>query len=205
VNLFRQLMEKPWLTDESSVVELRAGRAFALPQEKLGLRVFLAVVMVVFSLMTAAYVERKVFADWHSVPLPWLLWLNTVILIFGSIAMHRAWTSARRGQIDGVRPWLNAGGYFVFAFLAGQLLVWRELVASGYYVAGDPANSFFYMLTAAHGVHLIGGLVAWGRTVAKIRRGESLDRVAISVELCTIYWHFLLLIWLAVFALMLLT
>ena len=72
-------------------------------------------------------------------------------------------------------------------------------------MAGDPANSFFYMLTAAHGVHLIGGLVAWGRTVAKIRRGESLDRVAISVELCTIYWHFLLLIWLAVFALMLLT
>jgi len=61
------------------------------------------------------------------------------------------------------------------------------------------------MLTAAHGVHLIGGLVAWGRTIAKVRRGYGVVLVRMSVELCTIYWHFLLLIWLILFVLMLLT
>ena len=120
-------MEKPWLNERGAVVELRDGRAFALPMEKLGLRVFLAVVMVVFSLMVAAYTERMVFSDWHSLPLPWLLWLNTVILVFSSVAMHWAGVSARRGRIDGLRVGLLAGGILAFAFLAGQLLAWRVL------------------------------------------------------------------------------
>ncbi len=205
MNLFRQLMEKPWLTEQSSVVDLRAGRTFALPKEKLGLRVFLVVVMVVFSLMIAAYIERKVFSDWHSVPLPWLLWLNTGILVLSSVTMHRAWTHARRGQIDEVRLYLNSAGFFAIVFLVGQLLAWWDLVASGYYASVDPANAFFYMLTALHGVHLFGGLVALGRTMGKVRRGYGVVLVRLSVELCTIYWHFLLLIWLALFALMLLT
>lgn len=205
MNLFRQLMEKPWLTDEGAVVEIRSGRTFALPREKLGLRLFLAVVMVIFSLMVAAYIERKVFSDWHSVPLPWILWLNTVILVLSSLAMHRAWSHARRGEMGGVRSWLSAGGFFAIAFLVGQLLAWRELVATGHYAAVDPSNAFFYMLTAVHGVHLIGGLVAWGRTIAKVRRGYGVVLVRMSVELCTIYWHFLLLIWLVLFVLMLLT
>ena len=204
MNLLQQLMEKPWLTEDNTVVELRDGRTFALSREKLGLRVFLVVVMVVFSLMMAAYIERKVFSDWHSVPLPWLLWLNTVILVFSSLAMHRAWISARRTEIDGVRVWLYAGGFFALVFLIGQLLAWWELVA-GYYAAVDPANAFFFMLTVLHGVHLIGGLVAWWRTMAKVTRGCGVVLVRISVELCTVYWHFLLLIWLALFALMLFT
>ncbi len=205
MNIFRQLTEKPWLTERSAVVALHDGRAFALATPKLGLRVFLVVVMVVFSLMVAAYTERKVFSDWHSVPIPPLLWLNTVILILSSAAMQWALVSARWGRMEGLRLGLIAGGVMAFAFLAGQLLAWRELVASGYYVASDPANAFFYMLTAVHGVHLFGGLVAWARTMAKVRRGQGPIQVRMSVELCTLYWHFLLLIWLVLFVLLLLT
>lgn len=205
MNLFQQLTEKPWLTDDAAVVELRAGRTFALATEKLGLRVFLAVAMVVFSLFVAAYVERMVFSDWDSVPIPWLLWLNTLILVLSSAAMHRAWSSARQGRMGGVRQGLYMGGGLAVLFLGGQLLAWRELAALGHYAATDPANAYFYLLTALHGVHLIGGLVAWVRTVAKVRRGLGVVEVRLSVELCTIYWHFLLLIWLVLFALMLLT
>ena len=205
MNLFRQLTEKPWLNETGSVVALRDGRTFSLSMEKLGLRVFLAVVMVLFSIMIAAYTERRVFSDWNSVPIPWLLWLNTLILILSSVAMHHAWNSASRGQIDGVRVGLYAGGIFALAFLVGQLLAWRELVAAGYYATTDPANAFFFMLTAAHGIHLIGGLVAWVRTTTKVRRGYTATKIRLSVELCTIYWHFLLLIWFILLALMLLT
>ena len=119
--------------------------------------------------------------------------------------MHRAWTSASRGQIEGVRLGLYAGGGLSFAFLVGQLLAWRELVGTGYYATTDPANAFFYMLTATHGVHIIGGLIAWGRTIAKVRRGYTATKIRLSVELCTIYWHFLLLIWVILLVLMVLT
>ncbi|MBT3371018.1 MAG: cytochrome-c oxidase [Rhodospirillaceae bacterium] len=205
MNLFQQLMEKPWLTEASEVVELRDGRTFAMAREKLGLRVFLVVAMVVFSLFAAAYVERMVFSDWNSIPIPWLLWLNTLVLVLSSVAMHRAWGSARRGRIEGVRLGLYAGGAFALLFLAGQLLSWRGLVAMGYYADANPANAFFYLLTALHGIHLGGGLVAWVRTMVKVRRGDGVPQMRLSIELCTVYWHFLLLIWLVLFALMLLT
>jgi len=199
------LMVKPWLTDEGAIVEQLDVRTFAQPTPKVGLRLFLIVVMVLFSLMLSAYIERRVFADWNSLSLPWLLWLNTAILVASSVAMHYALVNARRGNMDGVTAGLSVGGVLAFAFLAGQLLAWRELVTTGYSVTVDPANAFFYMLTGLHGIHVIGGLVAWGRTMAKVRRGYEVGRVRLSVDLCAIYWHFLLLIWFILFALMLLT
>jgi len=205
MNIFRQMLVKPWLTEQDAALELQGVRTFFLPTPMLGLRVFLIVVMVFFTLMISAFTERRLFSDWHSTPVPWLLWLNTGILVLSSIAMHWAWTNARSERIDGLRLWLSVGGILTLTFLLGQLLVWRELMALGHFASTDPANAFFYMFTAVHGVHLVGGLVAWSRTTAKIRRGSKADDVRLSVELCTIYWHFLLLIWLILFALLLLT
>ena len=205
MNIFRQLTEMPWLTDEGTVVELHDGRVIALPTAKLGLRVFLVVVGVVFSLLVAAYADRMVLGDWRPLPEPWLLWLNTAVLILSSVAFHRARGAANQGRRDGVRMWLRAAGVLAIAFLAGQLLAWQQLAALGYFAATNPANSFFYLLTALHGLHMMGGLVAWGRTSAKVRRGVELSHVRMSVDMCTTYWHFLLAIWLILFTLVLLT
>jgi len=79
------------------------------------------------------------------------------------------------------------------------------MIGLGYFAATNPANAFFFLVTALHAVHLLGGLVAWVRTSAKLRRGDALDKVRLSVELCTIYWHFLLIIWLLLFVLLLFT
>ena len=75
--------------------------------------------------------------------------------------------------MDGVIVGLCAGGASAVTFLVGQLLAWQQLSAAGYFVASNPANSFFYLITAAHGLHLMGGLrgprqndcqgVAWRR------------------------------------------
>ena len=176
-----------------------------MPTVKLGLGVFLAVATVVFSLSVVVYLDRMTFADWRPLPEPWLLWPNTAILILSSVALQWARVAANRGRIDGVRAGLLAGGGFAFAFLAGQLLAWQQLAALGYFAATNPANAFFYLLTALHGLHLLGGLVAWGRTTAKMWRGFEVAELRLSVELCAVYWHFLLLVWLVLFGLLLFT
>ena len=91
---------------------------------------------------------------------------------------------------------------FFFAFLGGQLWVWQQLVNLGYYVSGNPANSFFYLLTGLHGLHLLGGLVAWCRTTIKAWRGVPAQQFSSSVDLCAMYWHYLLGLWLVLMGLL---
>jgi cytochrome c oxidase subunit 3 len=91
---------------------------------------------------------------------------------------------------------LLAAGISALAFLSGQLLAWRQLTGEGYLLAANPANSFFYVLTGVHGLHLLGGLVALGRTTEKAWRETITERLRLSVELCATYWHFLLIVWL---------
>jgi len=205
VSFFHQLAEKPWVAAQGKIDDLHGGGEFSLPTATLGLRVFLAVIMVLFSLLVVAYAERMEAADWRPLPEPWLLWLNTALLIMSSVALQWARVSADREQIDGVRDGLLAGGVCAFAFLAGQLLAWQLLVAQGYFASTNPAIAFFYLITAMHALHLLGGLVAWGRTTAKVRRGVDVVQLRLSVELCAIYWHFLLLVWLILFGLLLFT
>ncbi len=205
MNFFHELTRKPWVKEPGTVLDLHGRAAFALPTAKLGLRVFLAVVTVVFLLLVVVYVHRAGLADWRPLPKPWLLWPNTAMLILSSVGLQWARVAANRGQIDGVKAGLLAGGGFAFAFLAGQLLAWQQLAAWGYFTASNPANALFCLLTAVHGVHLLGGLVAWGRTTAKVWRGVEVAQVRLSVELCAVYWHFLLLVWLVLFGLLLFT
>lgn len=201
MRLFREITKKPWLTEQGAIEDLHDGRLFAMPSARLGLRVFVTVVTVVFSLIIVSYFFRRKLPDWNAVPVPTLLWLNTGLLILSSIGMQWARTSARRGNINGVKNGLFAGGFLTLAFLAGQLFAWQQL---GYY-SGNPANVFFYLLTALHGLHLLGGLVAWIRATAKVSQGFEAADVRLSVELCAFYWHFLLLVWLILFALLLAT
>jgi cytochrome c oxidase subunit 3 len=87
----------------------------------------------------------------------------------------------------------------------GQLLVWRQLGSLGYFVDTNPSNSFFYLITALHGLHLLGGLVAWFRASLRLWRGAEVAKIRMSVDLCAVYWHFLLLVWLVMFGLLLVT
>ncbi len=204
MNLFAALTEKSWEVD-GEIVDPGVGDGEVLPPAYLGLKVFLAVVTVVFSLLIVTYAGRMGLGDWRPLHEPWLLWPNTVVLILSSFALHWAVVNARRGNADGLRLGLLAGGALAAIFLVGQLAAWRQLLALGYYASTNPANAFFYLITGLHGLHLLGGLVAWGRTMAKVRRGYGIARLGVSVELCAIYWHFLLAVWLIVFALMLFT
>jgi len=114
--------------------------------------------------------------------------------------MQWAVISARRGSVEGVRTGLGVGGGLSAAFIVGQLIVWKQLSDAGYFVNSSAATGFFYLLTAVHGVHVLGGLVAWGRAFTRLARKDPPKVVTLSVELCAIYWHFLLAVWIALFA-----
>jgi cytochrome c oxidase subunit 3 len=203
--LLRQTLNtKPWVS-QRSVESVDGEAALQLPTVKVGLWVFLAVATSLFALLISAYHMRMMESDWIRPPIPRVLWLNTIVLILSSVAMQWTRSAARRGEIDGVRTGLIASGVFAFSFLAGQLWAWQQLNASGYFVAANPANAFFYLLTALHGLHLLGGLWVWGRTTVKVLRGAEVGKVRLSVELCTMYWHYLLLVWLVLFAVLLQT
>ena len=198
----QRLMAKPWL-EEGPIDDFPGTGAVTLPAAKLGLGVFLAVVGALFTLVISAYSMRQSLADWRALPVPKLLWFNTGVLVLSSIALQWAYLAARRNDLEGVTIGLLGGGVSAVIFLVGQLLAWQQLIVAGYFVASNPANSFFYLITAVHGLHLMGGLVALGRTTGKVwRGGTKVAEVQLSVELCAIYWHFLLLVWLVLLGLL---
>ena len=198
----QRLMAKPWL-EEGPIDDFPGTGAVTLPAAKLGLGVFLAVVGALFTLVISAYSMRQSLADWRALPVPKLLWFNTGVLVLSSIALQWAYLAARRNDLEGVIIGLLGGGVSAVIFLVGQLLAWQQLIVAGYFVASNPANSFFYLITAVHGLHLMGGLVALGRTTSKVwRGGTKVAEVQLSVELCAIYWHFLLLVWLVLLGLL---
>ena len=196
----QRIMSKPWL-EHGTLDDFDDIDATGMPTAKIGLGVFLAVVGCLFALFASAYFMRMELSDWQPMPLPRILWVNTGILVLSSVALHLAVVAVRRDQMGTTRLALATGGLTALAFLAGQLIAWRELSAAGYGLETNPANSFFYLLTAAHGLHIVGGLVALGRTTAKAWSIVPRDKLRLSIELCAMYWHFLLFIWLAVLVL----
>lgn len=176
---------------------------------RLGLRLFLVVVSTLFLLFLVAFIARSQVADWQPLTEPlaplasaWPLWFNTAALVAASIALQAARLAARRGLAGVAVGGFVLGGVLGLAFLLGQLWVWQRFAAWGYGVAGNPANSFFYLLTGLHGLHLVGGLVAWSRVLVRLLRRAPVSRLSASMELCAIYWHYLLALWLVLFALL---
>jgi len=203
--LLRQTLNtQPW--DANDPVENEPGRGtLNIEPAKVGLISFIAVVTSLFALFLSAYMMRMRLADWNSLTEPTLLWLNTGLLVFASIAFQLTRNASKRSQLLTVKTGLIAGGVCTILFLLGQLVAWQQLNAGGYFMTSNPANSFFYLLTALHGLHLIGGMWVWGRTTTRVLTGADAESVRLSVELCTVYWHYLLLVWIGLFALLLST
>ncbi len=205
--LLRQtLNSQPW--DANDPLENQPGRGVLnVEPAKIALLSFIAVVTSLFALFLSAYLMRMKLGDWRPLAEPTLLWLNTVILVFASAAFQLTRAAAKRGQPLTVKVGLLVGGACTILFLLGQLMAWQQLNASGIFLTSNPANSFFYLLTALHGLHLLGGMWVWGRTTMRLLTGADADArsIRLSVELCTVYWHYLLLVWIGLFALLLST
>jgi cytochrome c oxidase subunit III len=174
----------------------------AVPQRAYvtGITVALAGILMFFMALTSAYIVRKGLSnDWRPLALPKILWLNTVILVASSGTIFQARRKLAGGDQNSFRYWWGVTTALGMLFLAGQLVAWRQLAAAGVYLASNPSSSFFYVLTAAHGLHLLGGVVAL--FFVALRSTTRLTR-STATEVVSIYWHFMDGLW--VFLLLLL-
>lgn len=194
-----RLTAKPWAGETAGDVG-----ALKWPAARIGLWFFMAVVTSLFSLFLSAYAMRMHHGlGWCHLTIPNLLWYNTLVLLGASVAMQFASSLAGRGRRDAARNALVAGGLLTVGFLVGQALAWQAVGPSLYFIQGSPAIAFFYVLTTVHGLHLIGGLYVLGRTTTRFAAGAEIIDLRQSLSLCATYWHFLLLVWLAVFGVLL--
>jgi cytochrome c oxidase subunit III len=183
------------------------GREVPAQAYRTGLWMGLAAIVMLFAAFTSALVVRKgMSTDWVSTTLPPVIYLNTIILLASSLTLEISRRSLRSG-LDGplvarFRPWLYATLILGVAFVAGQLLVWRQLASRGVYLATNPSSSFFYLLTAAHGVHLLGGIGALCYLVFRVRGITAAPRRFVSVDLTAIYWHFMDALWIYILLLL---
>jgi cytochrome c oxidase subunit 3 len=199
-----------------------------LRRARLGLICGIATVSMVFISLTSAYVVRQglptfdgatnsYVRDWGQVQLPWLLLaINTALLLVSSLTMEFARRDIKRQaalaplqSMPGISlgeeksfPWLGVTVLLGFGFLVGQWLAWGELKARGFFVDTNPNSSFVYLLTAAHAVHLAGGIIAllWASVTSLLHRPVEGRRIVVDVTAW--YWHFMAVLWIYVFALL---
>ena len=204
-NIFQILAQKPWDPSQAKIDDMHEGGTIDLSKGKLGLRFIMFVSTIFFCLFIVTYSDRMIYPDWQRMPEPWLLWINTVVLFFSSIVFINVQIASKNNQFQIVKNRLLLIGFLAVAFLIGQLLVWQQLIANGFYVSTNPSNAYFYVFTALHGLHLLGGLFYWYLTIKKVWIASDIvvSKVKHTVDLCAIYWHFLLAVWVVLFGLML--
>ncbi|MBI3268126.1 MAG: bb3-type cytochrome oxidase subunit III [Planctomycetes bacterium] len=161
---------------------------------RVGFPAFLAVTTMLFTAFTASYLVRRAAEAWTPVALPWAAYANLALLAAASASLEGARRTGRMGRTPAGRrgAWLAGAAIAGTSFLASQLLVWRSLAAAGVFLATSPHGSFFYLLSAVHGAHLLGGLaaLAW----AAVRPA--------GLGACTAWWHFLFFVWVWVLVLL---
>jgi cytochrome c oxidase subunit 3 len=161
-----------------------------------------SILMFFMALASAFLVRRGTSGDWIPVHLPAVLWINTLALIASSFTLERARRSLSRLDVSGFRKlWALTTGLGAL-FLIGQFVAWRQLVAQGVFMASNPASSFFYIFTAAHGVHLLGGVGAL--VYVLVRKFDNKRSIALptAAEVASYYWHFMDGLWVFLLALL---
>lgn len=205
MSFISSIRHKPWMIQKDRPELREASGIIALSSERVGLYVFLVVASSLFGLFTVSYLLRMDYQDWRPLTEPWQLWMNTVFLLMASIALQLAVRASHSLDILAMEQRLKAAGVLTLAFIVGQLWVWFVISSEGYSVAVNPSSSFYFLITGVHGVHILGGLVAWCCVVQRIKQGASQEYMQLTIKLCATYWHYLFIVWLFVFYLLLVT
>jgi cytochrome c oxidase subunit 3 len=166
-----------------------------------GMYIALAGILMFFMAFVSAYIVRKDMPNsaWIPLEVPRILWLNTLILIASSFTLARAHNRFTAKDEEGFRHWWATTTVLGVLFVAGQILAWRQLAAQGLFLATNPSSSFFYVFTGAHGVHLLGGILAL--LYVQFRATRKVAR-STAIEVVSMYWHFMDGLWVFLFLLL---
>ncbi|MSO20782.1 MAG: cytochrome oxidase subunit III [Acidobacteria bacterium] len=168
-----------------------------------GMWLALIAISMFFIAFTSAYIVRSGLGDdWQALSLPPLLWLNTLVLLASSATLDATRRALLGGQRVACNRWLMATVILGAAFLFGQYRVWQDLAAAGVFLITNPSSSFFYLLTASHALHLLGGLAALGYISIEALRFRLGPAKRTLVEVTAIYWHFMDGLWIYIMLLL---
>ena len=174
---------------------------------RIGMWVAMAAILMMFTALSSAYIVRAASSnDWQALRMPRILLLSTALIVISSGTLETARRKLKSSFRSAYKLWLLVTVALGLGFLVSQLLAWRQLVLQGIYVASNPHSSFFYLLTAAHGLHLIGGLMALVylslRTRASKDNSSNEEQGQAAADAVTIYWHFMDVLWIYLFVLL---
>jgi cytochrome c oxidase subunit III len=180
---------------------------FSPARYRIGVWAAIAGIVMLFTALASAYIVRSASSnDWQPMAIPNVLWLSTAVILISSVTIEISRRSLKALNDAAYGRWLAITLVLGLVFLASQLIAWRQLVRQGIYMASNPHSSFVYLFTAAHGLHLFGGIVVLGYLVLRTTRKRDtvegeLKRVG-AAEAATIYWHFMDGLWVALFVLL---
>jgi cytochrome c oxidase subunit 3 len=174
---------------------------------RIGMWVALASILMLFTALSSAYIVRAASSnDWKPLTMPRILLLSTALILISSGTLEAARNKLKHASSQAHKRWLLLTVALGIGFLASQLLAWRQLVRQGVYVASNPHSSFFYLLTAAHGAHLLGGLAALAylslRRRAPRDNAPAVAKAQAGADAVTLYWHFMDFLWIYLFVLL---
>ena len=174
---------------------------------RIGAWVAVGGISMLFTALASSYIVRSASGnDWRPIAMPKVLWLSTAAILISSITMEISRRSLKALKDSRYARWLITTIVLGLAFLVSQLIAWRQLVKQGVYVATNPHSSFYYLFTAAHGLHLCGGLLALSylclRTTKRRDTAEEELRRIGAADAATIYWHFMDGLWVCLFLLL---
>ena len=200
--LFGTLTQKPWEKEQAAIDTYHPGKTFDLSLQTSAVIVIFGVSTVLFSLILTSYLYTiPPEQDTRFLFEPNLLWVNTIVLFFVTYFFNKVTKDLKKNDITKVKKNLILVGGLSYLFLFGQVFYWYQLMQDEKFVSTNSYFSSFYIFTALHGMHLLGGLFFWGKVCSKtlkLKQNEIISQTK-SISALSLYWLFLLVVWLIFF------
>ena len=203
--LFGTLSDKPWDKEQMESDNHHQGKTFDISLQTSAVIVIFGVSTVLFTLVVTGYLYSiPVTQDTEYLLKPNLLWLNTLVLLYVAYFFNKITNDLKKNNFEKIKKNLLIVGFLSYAFLFGQIFFWFQLMENGNYVSTNNYFSSFYIFTALHGLHLLGGLFFWGKVFSKVNklRKEETIKEQKNIDALSLYWTFLLIVWIAFFLIM---
>jgi cytochrome c oxidase subunit 3 len=154
-------------------------------------------ILMFFMVLTAAFVVLRVnnLHNWTGLRIPWILWVNTVVLLISSGTLELARRKLQIDSLSGFKRMWALTTVLGITFVVGQFVAWRQLEQQGVYITSQLASSFFYVFTALHAAHLLGGICALLYVGLRKFETAKVSRF-VAAEVTSYYWHFMDGLWL---------
>ncbi|MEZ5346792.1 MAG: cytochrome c oxidase subunit 3 [Pyrinomonadaceae bacterium] len=164
----------------------------------------LMVVIMTFGALIGAYIVLSTndSLEWRPTDLPAQVWVSTFLILTSSLSYMVAKKALISKNYRKTRIWLIATTVLGAGFISSQILAWLQLYGMGLYARGNPYVGFFYILTGAHVVHVIGGIAALGYVMLRVWKMNSdsplRKKKEVEVAAVGLYWHTMDVLWLII-------